>query len=107
MGDVRAMVGVVCVVVLLGADAAGASAATWHVRAGAAPGGTGSAGAPFATLEAVETAAGPGDTIVVDPAALSVAPLDGGIALKPGQRLVGGGPPVTAPSGLGQLPVVT
>jgi hypothetical protein len=97
----------VCLVALLGAGASEASAATWHVRAGAAAGGTGSATAPFATLEAVEKAAGPGDTIVVDPAPLDTPPLDGGLALKPGQRLVGGGPPVTAPAGLARLPVLT
>src|SRR5437016_9511836 len=64
-----------------------ADAAVFHVRAGAPPGGTGSPAEPFATLDEVEAAAGPGDTIVVDP---SSAALDGGIALKPGQRLQGG-----------------
>src|SRR3954469_23610233 len=64
-----------------------ADAAVFHVHAGAPPGGTGSPAAPFATLDEVESAAGPGDTIVVDP---SSAALDGGIALKPGQRLEGG-----------------
>src|SRR4051794_40828496 len=64
-----------------------ADAAVFHVRAGAPAGGTGSAAAPFASLDAVEAAAGPGDTIVIDPAP---APLDGGIQLKPGQRLEGG-----------------
>src|SRR4051812_48132409 len=68
--------------------AAPAHAATLHVRAGAPPGGTGTTAAPFATLAAVEAASAPGDTIVVDPAAQA---LDGGIALKPGQRLEGGG----------------
>src|SRR3954451_25054553 len=64
-----------------------ADAAVFHVHAGAPPGGTGSPAAPFATLDEVEAAAGPGDTIVVDP---SSAALDGGIALKQGQRLQGG-----------------
>ncbi|MEA2496797.1 MAG: hypothetical protein QOJ29_4708 [Thermoleophilaceae bacterium] len=68
--------------------AAGASAATWHVRSGAPAGGDGSAGKPFDSLAALEAASGPGDSIVVDPAPNA---LDGGIALKPGQRLTGGG----------------
>src|SRR5438270_2289896 len=75
------------VVVVMAVCAPSAHAAVFHVRAGAAPGGTGSAAAPFATLDEIEGAAGPGDTIVVDP---SSAALDGGIALKPGQRLEGG-----------------
>jgi len=67
---------------------------TWHVSASAAAGGDGSAGAPFNSLARVQQASGPGDAIVVDPSPVSVPPLDGGIALKPGQRLIGGGPPV-------------
>ena len=86
--------------------AAPAQAATWHVRAGAAA-GTGSEGSPFGSLQAVEAAAGPGDTIVVDPAPRATAPLDGGIALKPGQRLVGGGPPVVGAGNLAALPALT
>jgi hypothetical protein len=70
------------------APAAPADAAVLHVRAGAPAGGDGSAAAPFATLAAVEAASAPGDTIAVDPAG---AALDGGIALKPGQRLQGDG----------------
>jgi hypothetical protein len=67
-------------------SAATARAAVFHVRAGAPAGGDGSAAAPFASLDAVQNAAGPSDTIVVDPAA---TPLDGGIALETGQRLEG------------------
>ena len=67
---------------------------TWHVSASAAPGGDGSAGSPLGSLAAVEQVSAPGDTIIVDPSPSSVPPLDGGIALKPGQRLIGGGPPV-------------
>ncbi|MGY2062960.1 hypothetical protein ACW9HQ_49420, partial [Nocardia gipuzkoensis] len=70
---------------------------TWYVDAAAAPGGDGTARAPFATLAQVQAASRDGDTIVVVPAA---AALDGGIALKPGQHLIGGGPAVLdAPSG--------
>lgn len=84
-----------------------ADAAVVHVRAGAHPGGDGSAAAPFGSLDDVQAAAGPDDTIVVDPAPRDVAPLDGGIALKPGQRLEGGGPAIVGAPGLSALPVVT
>src|SRR5215471_20343607 len=67
---------------------------TWHVSASAAPGGNGSAALPFNTLSAAQAASAPGDTIIVDPSPVNVPPLNGGIALKAGQRLIGGGPPV-------------
>src|SRR5436190_5110644 len=81
------------------AGVAAADAAVFHVRAGAPAGGTGSAAAPYASLDEVQAAAGPGDTIVVDPAPLGSAPLDGGIALQAGQRLEGGGPAVVGGRG--------
>src|SRR4051794_39730292 len=77
-------------------SASPAQAAVFHVRAGAS--GNGTAQAPFGSLTDVETAAGPGDTIVVDAAD---KPLDGGIALKPGQRLEGG------PRSASSLPLLT
>ena len=49
---------------------------------------------PFNSLAAAENASSPGDTIVIEPSPLNVPPLDGGIALKADQRLVGDGPPV-------------
>lgn len=61
------------------------------VSAAAADGGDGSRARPFNSLAAVEKASVPDDTIVVLPAPLNVAPLDGGIALKSGQWLIGGG----------------
>jgi hypothetical protein len=67
---------------------------TWYVSANAAATGHGTAFSPFNTLAKVQNVSRPGDTIVVVPSPLSVAPLDGGIVLKPGQRLIGGGPPV-------------
>ncbi|HUN71195.1 MAG TPA: hypothetical protein VMU52_02705 [Steroidobacteraceae bacterium] len=73
-----------------------AGAATLYVRAGAPAGGDGSQSRPFGTLAAVAGASKPGDEIIVLPVPLSQPPLDGGIALKPGQRLIGGGPPVAA-----------
>lgn len=80
-------------------DAAGADDNTyghnkWYVSASAAAGGNGSAAAPFNTLAQVQQASGTGDTIIVVPSPVSLPPLDGGIALKAGQRLIGGGPPV-------------
>ncbi len=72
-----------------------ARARTWYVRAGARSGGTGRRRAPFSSLAAAEAVARAGDRIVLLPAPLSVAPLNGGIALKPHQSLIGAGPRVT------------
>jgi hypothetical protein len=69
-------------------------ASTWYVSATAVAVGHGTASAPFNTLGQVQQASRPGDTIIVVPSPLSAPPLDGGIVLKPGQRLIGGGPPV-------------
>jgi hypothetical protein len=103
------------------ADAAPRHTQTWYVSATAAAGGDGSASAPFNSLAAVQEVYGPADTIIIEPSPLSVPPLNGGIALLPGQRLIGDGPPVvqfTAPlipngppvaasSGLSSLPRIT
>lgn len=70
------------------------SGRTLYVSATAAPGGDGSRLKPFNSLQALESASAPGDTLVVLPAPVEVPPLDGGIVLKPNQRLVGGGPDV-------------
>src|SRR5947208_15960169 len=85
---------------------AGASeaASTWYVKADAAAGGDGSRSRPFATLEQVEAASRPGDTIRVLP---SMRPLDGGIQLKEGQRLPGPGGPVTKATASGARPTIT
>lgn len=91
---------------------------TLYVSATANGHGNGSASAPFNSLAKVQQASRPGDTIVVLPSPLSAAPLDGGIALQPGQRLIGGGsavlkveaplipdgPATLAPAGLPSLP---
>ena len=104
-----------------GAVAAPRHTQTWYVSAAAAAGGDGSASAPFNTLAAVQQVYGPGDTILIEPSPLSVSPLDGGIALLPGQRLIGDGPPVVqfgtallpdgppvvGSSGLASLPRIT
>ncbi|WP_306362876.1 hypothetical protein [Nocardia sp. CC227C] len=93
-----------CVVQTTGIVQAQPDSMTWYVRAGAAPGGSGESGAPFDSLARVAAASRAGDTIVIQPAA---AALDGGIALQPGQRLVGGGAEVVgAPEGA-ELPRIT
>src|SRR6266850_5160758 len=80
------------------------AASTWYVKADAAAGGDGSRVRPFATLEQVEAASQPGDTIRVLP---SMRPLDGGIQLKDGQRLTGLGDPVTKGTASGARPTIT
>ncbi|MHB8659673.1 MAG: hypothetical protein ACYC91_17345 [Solirubrobacteraceae bacterium] len=69
-------------------------ARTWYVQAAARAGGNGSRRAPFLSLVAVQRASRPGDRIVVLRSPMSTPPLDGGIALKPRQTLVGSGPSV-------------
>lgn len=63
----------------------------WYVSAAARKRGNGSRAAPFSTLSAVERASRPGDKIVILRASKRIAPLDGGIALKTRQALVGAG----------------
>jgi hypothetical protein len=65
------------------------------VSASASGGGDGSQQRPFETLAAVQKASGPGDTVVLLPSPSGTPALDGGIALKPRQRLLGAGPRVT------------
>jgi len=101
---VRALARISFALVLAGGCA---HAGTLFVSAGAAPGGNGSEQAPFNSLGAVERASAPGDEIVVLPSPLSVAPLDGGIALKPHQKLTGRGPSVTDGASLTQAPRIT
>lgn len=80
----------------MAAPAAAASqrttARTWFVKVGGADGDRGTRAAPLATLAAVEAASRAGDRIVVLP---GTAALDGGLQLKPRQRLTGDGPAVT------------
>jgi hypothetical protein len=78
------------------------AATTWYVKAGATT-TAGTRTAPFGTLARAESASRAGDTITVLP---SMRVLDGGIALKPGQTLVGGGPSVLAASDASALPRV-
>ena len=85
-----------CLLVSNSSQGAGAAGQNhrWYVSATASPGGDGSIQSPFNSLAAVEQVSSPGDTIVIEPSPLNVPPLDGGIALKAGQRLVGEGAPV-------------
>src|SRR5688572_18278780 len=80
------------------------AASTWYVQADAAAGGNGSRGRPFSTLDQVEAASQPGDTIRVLP---SLRALDGGILLKDRQRLIGLGDPVTKAQKPGAQPTIT
>src|SRR5688500_15949945 len=82
----------VCVVVAAGAlapAAADARARSLYVRAGEAAEARGTRQAPLTSRAAVEAASRPRDRIVVLPGG---GVLDGGIALKPRQGLVGAGP---------------
>ncbi|WP_194813746.1 right-handed parallel beta-helix repeat-containing protein [Nocardia sp. XZ_19_385] len=91
----RLAVGVLCCAVTAGVlpgFAAADPGRTWYVGANAAADGNGSEAAPFNTLAAVSAASGDGDSIVVLPAS---TPLDGGIALKTGQKLLGRGGALT------------
>ena len=81
-------------VALLFASATSQATHRWYVSATASPGGDGRIHSPFNSLAAVEQASSPGDTIVIQASPLNVPPLEGGIALKPGQSLIGDGPPV-------------
>jgi len=69
---------VLAAVFLMSMAGASEAASTWYGKADAAAGGDGSRGRPFVTLEQVEAASQPGDTIRVLP---SMRPLDGGIQL--------------------------
>ena len=62
---------------------------------------------PFNSLADVERVSAPGDEIVVLAVPLTVAPLDGGIALKPDQKLTGRGPSLVDGSAFTQAPRIT
>jgi hypothetical protein len=104
-----------------GAPTRGAARHIWYVSAAGLPNGDGSEAAPLNSLGQVQDLSVEGDTIIVVPSPSNVAPLDGGIVLKPNQHLIGGGPPVLAPAaalidggpttlqsaGLAAVPVIT
>jgi hypothetical protein len=80
----------------LASSSAAGNGHAWYVSASAPAGGNGTQNSPFNSLAAVQQAAGPNDTIIVLPSPASTPPLDGGISLKRGQRLIGAGPSVLA-----------
>lgn len=96
----------VALVLLTAALAAPAAAAeqrrpprgrVWHVDNTAAPDGDGSMVAPFDRLSRAERAADAGDTIYVFRGDGTARGLEGGIRLRPYQRLVGSGAALEAP----------
>jgi hypothetical protein len=80
---------------------------SWYVSASAQANGNGSQGRPFNSLASVESAAKPSDTIIVLPSPASTPPLNGGIALKPGQQLIGAGPSVLSATSSDPAPRLT
>jgi hypothetical protein len=91
---VRGVAGALLLVLSLSATA---EARNWYVKA-RATGGNGDKDSPFGSLQEVEAASQPGDTIYVFQAPATDV-LDGGIQLKDDQKLIGLGRPVaTAPS---------
>jgi hypothetical protein len=91
--------------VLLAIGTADVQATSYYVWSGAPSEGSGSKASPFKILASAEAAAKEGDTIFVSTIG-SLAPLDGGIALKPGQKLIGLGPdgkPALHPSSMARL----
>jgi hypothetical protein len=98
---------VVAFLVAPAAPAIGKPARTWYVSATAHRGGDGSKRSPFRSLAKVQRASRAGDRIVILRAPRKLAPLDGGIRLKPRQRLVGAGPAVAGRTGrLKRLPAI-
>jgi hypothetical protein len=69
--------------------------AVWYVDNSAAPGGNGSLELPFQTLSEAQTASRNGDCIFAFARGGSSGGLKGGIALKPGQKLIGEGTGLT------------
>ncbi|NNH70527.1 hypothetical protein HLB23_11745 [Nocardia uniformis] len=104
---VSALVLLVCASHSTGVAQAQPDSATWYVSAVAGTDGAGTVDSPFDSLARAETASRPGDTIVVQPVASSVRALDGGIALKAGQKLVGGGAAVLGAANDAALPRIT
>jgi hypothetical protein len=80
----------------------------WFVQAGASPdSGVGTRARPFASLADAERCSGEGATIIVLPALPGSTPLDGGIVLKNGQRLLGAAAPRQLGPAVVPLPRIT
>ena len=86
------LVTITCILLTAGPTAT-AHAANWYVKATAMSGGNGTKDMPFDSLADAEAASGAGDTIFILQSHSRVI-LDGGIALKPDQKLIGLGPDV-------------
>ena len=71
-----------------GANASGGESPAYYVQAGRSEDGDGSRTSPFASLSGAAAAAEPGATIFLLGTGTDVT-LDGGIALRPGQKLIG------------------
>jgi len=93
--------------VAFGSTSQGIHGHAWYVSASAQANGNGSQGRPFNSLASVESAAKPNDTIIVLPSPASTPPLNGGIALKPGQQLIGAGPSVLSATSSDAAPRLT
>ena len=92
----RSFVWALTILMSIGLLASVASAeTTWYVKATADDGGDGSKKRPFNSLQAVEEISEPGDTIIILHCPADTPALNGGIALKDGQKLIGTGPDVT------------
>jgi hypothetical protein len=106
VGSIASAVAYICVLLL--ATTGIASATALYVSATAKPGGDGSRSRPFNSLAAVEQASASGDRIIVLSSPWNATPLDGGITLKPGQKLIGDGPRViNMKSALASAPRIT
>ena len=88
---VRGVLGALFLVLYVGTTG---EAKDWYVKAKAKSGGDGDKNKPFNSLQQVEAASLPGDTIHILQSPSHEDALDGGIQLKDGQKLVGEGPNV-------------
>lgn len=78
-------------------------AAVVHVDASAPPGGDGSPGAPFQTIQDGVDAAGAGDTVQVAPGIYAIGPSDSPVvSMKEGVDVVGAGAGLSILRGIGQ-----
>ena len=98
--DGTSVCGPILGVLLMTLGPATGEAATWHVKADQSRSGNGTRHAPLSSLQEVEAASGPDDTIYVLP---SQRALDGGIRLKDGQQLIGRGTQLLGRRGAGDL----
>src|SRR5688500_3343446 len=87
--------------------ASGEAGRTWYVSASANPGGSGARDDPLRSPRRAEPVPRRGDEIVILPSSRRTPPLDGGIALKPRQRLIGAGKSVRGRRASRRAPRIT